>query len=230
MFEVFFKEIIPQTIASKSLIIILIIFAGGIITSLSPCILSMLPVMIGYIAGYGDNSTKTKGFALSTTFVLGMSTTFAILGLVAASLGIVFGQISSVWYYILATVAIIMGLNLLGVISFNIPGIKKMPVVLTGYLGAYVMGLFFGLAASPCATPVLAVIMTYVALEGELVFGALLLFIYGIGHGLPLILAGTFTVLLKKLPKLERYTQYINYFSGGILILLGLYLLIRVSW
>ncbi|TCQ07921.1 cytochrome c biogenesis CcdA family protein [Serpentinicella alkaliphila] len=230
MFEVFFKEIIPQAIASKSLIIILIIFAGGIITSLSPCILSMLPVMIGYIAGYGDNSAKTKGFALSTTFVLGMSTTFAILGLVAASLGIVFGQISSVWYYILATVAIIMGLNLLGVISFNIPGIKKMPVVLTGYLGAYVMGLFFGLAASPCATPVLAVIMTYVALEGELVFGALLLFIYGIGHGLPLILAGTFTVLLKKLPKLERYTQYINYFSGGILILLGLWLLIRVSW
>lgn len=229
MLETFLTDTIPAAIAGKSLITILIIFLGGVVTSISPCILSMLPVMVGYIGGYGD-ATKAKGFSLATTFVLGLATTFAILGFVAASLGRVFGQIGTSWYYILAAVAIIMGLHLMGVINFKMPGLKQMPIRISGYPGAYLMGLFFGLVASPCATPVLAVIMTYVAVQGELAYGSLLLFVYGIGHGLPLIIVGTFTVLLKKLPQVQRYTQYITYVSGAILIILGLYLLIWVRW
>ncbi|MDW7672934.1 MAG: cytochrome c biogenesis protein CcdA [Bacillota bacterium] len=229
MLEIFFTQTIPQAIAGKSAITLWIIFLGGIVTSISPCILSMLPVMVGYIGGYSDSS-KTKGFTLSLTFVLGLATTFAILGLAAASLGKVFGQIGPSWYYILAVVAIIMGLQLLGVLSFNIPGIKQMPLRLSGYPGAFLMGFFFGLVASPCATPVLAVIMTYVAVQGELFYGSSLLFIYGIGHGLPLLIVGTFTALLKGLPKLQRYTQYVNYISGTVLILMGLYLLAWVRW
>jgi cytochrome c-type biogenesis protein len=229
MLEAFLTDTIPAAIAGKSVITIVIIFFGGLVTSFSPCILSMMPVMVGYIGGYGDIS-KTKGFSLATTFVLGLATTFAILGLAAALFGKVFGQIGIGWYYILAAAAIIMGLQLLGVFSFNLPGLKQMPIRLSGYPGAYLMGLFFGLVASPCATPVLAVIMTYVAVQGDLVYGSLMLFTYGIGHGLPLIVAGTFTALLKKLPKVQCYTQHINYLSGVILILLGLYLLSSVRW
>jgi cytochrome c-type biogenesis protein len=230
MLEVFFTETIPQAIAGKSILTMIIIFLGGLVTSISPCILSMLPVMVGYIGGYSDHTSKVKGFTLATTFVLGLSTTFAMMGLAAASLGLIFGQVGSSWYYLLAAVAILMGLHLLGVISFNMPGLKKMPVKISGYMGAYLMGLFFGLVASACATPVLAVIITYAAVQGELAYGSLLLFVYGVGHGLPLIAAGTFTALLKKLPRMQHYTRYINYFSGGILILLGFYLLILISW
>jgi cytochrome c-type biogenesis protein len=229
MLETFFTVTIPAAIEGKSILTIVIIFFGGLVTSFSPCILSMMPVMVGYIGGYGDIS-KTRGFSLATTFVMGLATTFAILGLSAVSFGKVFGQIGSGWYYILAAVALTMGLHLAGVFSFNIPGLKQMPLRLSGYPGAFLMGLFFGLVASPCATPVLAVIMTYVAIQGDLAYGSLLLFIYGIGHGLPLVIVGTFTALLKKLPKVQRFTQHINYFSGGILILLGLYLLALVRW
>lgn len=230
MLELFFTETIPQAIAGKSMIALIIIFLGGVVTSFSPCILSMLPVMVGYIGGYSDGTSKIKGFFLATAFVLGLSTTFAIMGFVAASLGLIFGQVGSFWYYILAAVAILMGLHLLGVFNFNLPGLKQMPVKLSGYPGSYLMGLFFGLVASACATPVLAVIITYSAVQGELAYGSLLLFVYGIGHGLPLIVVGTFTSLLKKLPRMQYYTRYINFFSGGILILLGFYLLILVSW
>ncbi|KJF26991.1 hypothetical protein TZ02_10465 [Clostridium aceticum] len=226
----FFTETISQIIAGKSILTILMVFGGGFVTSISPCLLSMLPVMVGYIGGYDDHATRTRGFSLSFVFVLGLATTFAILGLAAASLGLVFGQIGAIWYYILSAIAIIMGLNLFGVISFKMPGLKKMPLKLNGYSGAYLMGLFFGLVASPCATPVLAVVITYVALQRELAYGSFLLFVYGLGHGLPLIIAGTFTALLKKLPIVQYYTQYVHYFSGGILIFLGLYLLSRVSW
>lgn len=215
---------INQSMGTGSFIAFFLVYIGGVITSISPCILSMIPVLIGFIGGYGQTS-KFKGFFLSLAFVLGMSVTFALLGLLAASLGLVFGQIGKGWYYILSLVAIIMGLNLLGVLKFNFPHLKVVPLKMKGFLGAFLVGLFFGLVASPCATPVLAVILTFVATKGSLAYGSGLLFTYGFGHGLPLLIIGTFTGMVKELSKVQRYTHYVTQFSGGLLVIIGLYLL-----
>jgi len=221
-YESFFRETIPNALSKGGLTIVLLVFLGGIMTSLSPCILSMLPVMLGYIGGL-EKPTKTKGFITSVSFVLGLAVTFAILGIVASLLGKAFGQIGPAWLYIIGLFSIIMGLQLIGVININMPGIKAMPEKRGGVFGSFGVGLLFGLVASPCATPVLAVLMTYVAGQGVLWYGAMLLFVYGLGHGIPLILAGTFTAVLKSLPQLKKWGQYITYLSGGILITLGLY-------
>ena len=173
---------------------------------------------------------RVRGALLLDPFVTGLAVTFAVLGFVAAGFGRVFGEIGEVWYYILAAVAIIMGLQLLGVLTFNLPGLKKIPVKKAGLGGSLVMGMLFGLVASPCATPVLAVIITYAAVQAEPVYGSGLLFIYGIGHGLPLLVAGTFTGFARSLPRFNRYTQYLSYASGFILIVLGLILLAWVNW
>ncbi len=226
--ERFFSETMPAVVGERSMLTFLLVFLGGIITSISPCILSMIPLLVGYIGGYSEGS-KSKGFTLSLSFIVGMSFTFAILGFIAAYFGRVFGQIGVVWYYILAAVALIMGLQLLGVLTFNLPGLKKMPIRKAGVGGSILMGLLFGLVASPCATPVLAVIITYAALQAELLYGSILLFVYGLGHGIPLLVAGTFTGMAKNLPKFSKYTQYISYFSGLVLVLAGLYLLYWVS-
>jgi cytochrome c-type biogenesis protein len=227
-YESFFKETIPNALASGGLFIFVLVFLGGVMTSLSPCILSILPVMLGYIGGL-ERPTKTKGFITSAFFVLGLAVTFAILGIVAALLGKAFGQIGSVWQYIIGLFAILMGLQLLGVLNIELPGLKTMPEKRGGVLGPFGVGLLFGLVASPCATPVLAVLMTYVAGQGVLWYGALLLFIYGLGHGLPLLIAGTFTAVLKSLPRIKKWSQYITYLSGGILIILGLYFFVRTG-
>jgi len=137
--------------------------------------------------------------------------------------------VGTVWYYILAAVAVVMGLQLLGVLTFNLPGLKKIPLKKAGVSGSLAMGLLFGLVASPCATPVLAVIITYAALQAEPLYGSILLFVYGLGHGIPLLVAGTFTGMAKNLPKFSKYTQYISYFSGLVLVLAGLYLLFWVG-
>lgn len=221
-YESFFNETIPKALSNGGLTIVLLVFLGGIMTSLSPCILSMLPVMLGYIGGL-EKPTKTKGFIASSSFVLGLAVTFAILGVVASLLGKVFGQIGPAWLYIIGLISIIMGLQLIGVININLPGLQAMPEKKGGVLGSFGVGLLFGLVASPCATPVLAVLMTYVAGQGVLWYGALLLFIYGLGHGLPLIIAGTFTAVLKSLPRLQKWGHNITYLSGGLLIVLGLY-------
>lgn len=226
--ESFFKNSIPNALANGGLTIVLLVFLGGLMTSLSPCILSMLPVMLGYIGGL-EKPTKTKGFITSASFVLGLATTFAILGIVASLLGKAFGQIGPAWLYIIGFFSISMGLQLIGVININLPGLQAMPEKKGGVLGSFGVGLLFGLVASPCATPVLAVLMTYVAGQGVLWYGALLLFIYGLGHGLPLIIAGTFTAVLKSLPRLQKWGHNITYLSGGLLIILGLYFFARTG-
>ncbi len=224
----FFSETLPDVVDKRSTLTFFLIFLGGLITSISPCILSMVPLLVGYIGGYSEG-TKAKGFTLSFSFVTGMSLTFATMGFVAAYFGRVFGQVGAVWYYILAAVALVMGLQLLGVLTFNLPGLKRIPLQKAGVGGSLFMGLLFGLVASPCATPVLAVIITYAALQAVPLYGSILLFVYGLGHGIPLLVAGTFTGMAKNLPKISRYTQYLSYISGLILVLAGLYLLFWVG-
>lgn len=227
--DYFFKEALPRTVEQRSFFTLGLIFLGGLITSISPCILSMVPLLVGYIGGY-DSGGRSRGFVMSSFFVAGLAVTFALLGFIAAHFGRVFGQVSEVWYYILAAVAVIMGLHLLGVLTFDLPGLKKIPFRKAGPGGSMIMGMLFGLVASPCATPVLAVIITYAAVQAEPFYGSGLLFIYGLGHGVPLLVAGTFTGMAKNLPKISRYTHYLSYASGIILILLGLILLAWVGW
>lgn len=220
----FFTETVNQALSGNFFIAIPIIFVAGIVTSLSPCILSMLPVMVGYVGGY-SNTSRLKGFWMSLSFVVGLGVTFAILGILAASLNQIFGRIGNYWYLIMAVVAILMGLNLLGIIRISFPGLKSMPVKGKGLLGSFLMGLFFGLVASPCATPVLAVLLTYFASKGDMVFGGISLFFYGLGQGLPLLIAGTFTGAIKNLNSFKKYSQSITNFSAAILIVLGVYLI-----
>lgn len=220
----FFTNLVSQSISGSIGLALPLIFVAGVVTSFSPCILSMIPVLVGYVGGY-SNPSRLKGFSMSLLFVLGLGVTFAILGITAASFGRVFGQIGSYWYLIMAAVAILMGLHLLGVLNISLPGLKTIPIRTKGILGSFFMGLFFGLVASPCATPVLAVILTYLASKGDLVFGGLMLFTYGLGHGTPLLVAGTFTGVIKSLRQFQKYSSYVTYVSAGVLILLGAYLL-----
>lgn len=217
-------DLVNQSLSGNLVIALPLIFIAGIVTSFSPCVLSMIPVLVGYVGGY-SNPSRLRGFSMSLLFVLGLGVTFAILGVTAAAFGKMFGQIGSYWYIIMAAVAILMGLQLLGLIRINLPGLKRVPIKAKGVLGSFLMGLFFGLVASPCATPVLAVIMAYLAGKGDLVFGGLMLFTYGLGHGTPLLVAGTFTGAIKNLRQFQQYSHFVTYASAGILILLGAYLI-----
>lgn len=227
--DYFFSEVLPGAVEERTVFTLVLIFAGGLLTSISPCILSMVPLLVSYIGGYGEGS-RSRGFFLSISFVSGLAITFAVLGFIAAGFGHVFGEVGQFWYYLLAAVAIIMGLQLLGVLTIDLPGLKKIPYRKVGPAGSLVMGMLFGLVASPCATPVLAVIITYAAVQAEPFYGSGLLFIYGMGHGIPLVVAGTFTGIAKSLPKINKYTHYLSYASGLILVVLGLVLLAWVNW
>ena len=223
-----FVDYVYTMLETGSILVFLLVFLLGVITSLSPCVLSILPILVGYIGGQ-EKLSRARGFFLSLQFVGGMAITLTILGVAAAAFGRIFEETGTGWYWVLAAVAIIMGLNMLDVISIRFPSLQTMPVFSKGWYGTVLMGMAFGLVMSPCSTPVLAVLLTVAAARGEVLYSMGLLFSYGLGHGLILVVAGTFTSVLTTIPSLRARTGFINKISGVLLILAGLYL-ITLTW
>ncbi|MFH1201802.1 MAG: cytochrome c biogenesis protein CcdA [Candidatus Omnitrophota bacterium] len=208
-----------------------LVFGAGILLSFSPCVYPLLPVTIGIISSKSGNS-KLKGFLLSLIYVLGLAVTYSALGLIAALSGRLFGSITQrpLTYFIVGNIFIIFGLSSLGV--FNIKGVaSKMPegVNKNGIFPVFLLGLFSGLVVSPCVSPALGAILTYVGTRQNIFYGASLLFIFALGLGFVLILAGTFSAILGAIPKSGKWMYWIKRISGIILIASGEYFLIRAG-
>lgn len=217
----------PESLQSVSLLAFLLVFAGGVVTSIGPCNLATIPLIVGYVGGSRD-LPRRRAFLLSLAFATGLALTFMLLGLAAALIGGMVGSSSNWWYYLVAGICFLIGLNMLGVLNINLPlwfGGLRERIGLKGIPGALALGLVSGLVASQCATLVLAAILTYVMSKGAIVYGAALLFIYALGRGVPVVLAGTFTGVLKSFQKLDRWSELFEKASGIIVIGVGLYFL-----
>ncbi len=218
-------QTIPNIVAELSALAYVLVFLGGVLTSIGPCNLSMVPVVIGYVGGQQD-LTKARGFWLSTFFTLGSSLTFMALGLIAALVGGLFGPERKLLYWFVALVCFLIGLNLLGALKLNFDFMARLQprrVAITGLIGALLLGLVVGLAGSQCGTPVLIAILGLVMAKGKIAYGATLLFVYGLGRGIPIIAAGTFTGVIKALPAMERWTRWMETAAGVVLIVVGVY-------
>lgn len=220
-------ELDLSLLQTSSLLAYLIVFAGGVITSLGPCNVATIPLIVGFVGGTQDLSRR-RAFALSFAFALGLAITFMLLGIAAAMLGAWIGSGSRWWYYLVAGICFVIGLQMLGVFQINLPmlfGGLREKIGLKGAPGALVLGLVSGLVASQCATPVLAAILTYVMAEGAIAYGASLLFVYALGRGVPVVLAGTFTGALKSMQALGRWSTGIERAAGAIVLVVGFYFL-----
>jgi len=213
---------------SGSLLAYLLVFLGGVVTSIGPCNVAMIPLVVGFVGG-STRPSRGRSFLLSLTFATGLALTFAALGVIASLVGGLIGGTSRVWYYVVAGVCLVIGLQMLGVIRLPEAGWLarlRERVRLRGVPGALALGLVSGLVASQCATPVLAAILTYVmARRGGLGYGAALLFVYALGRGAPIVLAGTFAGVVKRLQASGRWSPAIERASGAIVIGVGLYFL-----
>jgi len=220
-----------SAVSSFSLLSYLIVFAAGIVSSVGPCNVAMIPLIVAFVGGQ-KNISRRKGLVLSAAFALGLAMTLSLLGVFAAVVGGLIGGTSRLWYYAVAVVCVIMGLQWVGVLSLPLPDLAAVwreKITHKGVLGALFMGLASGLVASGCATPALAAILTLVmsegASEGAIAYGASLLLIYGLGRGVPIVVFGTFAGLVKLIPQMTRWTARIEQLSGGLLIVIGFYFL-----
>ena len=203
-------------------------FLGGVLTAANPCVLVMIPLAMAYVGGYGDARSWRYNLSLSLVFVAGLSITFTVLGLIAAFMGSLLGDVGNFWRYAVAGICLVMGLHLLGVFNFELPWPTRFKTPKKGIVGALLLGLLFGLVSTPCATPVLAVLLVYIASKGIYAYGALLLFVYALGQGFLIIVAGTSMGMAKGLlesRRLQKAGSWLRKAAGVVIILVGLFYL-----
>ena len=202
-------------------------FAAGAMISLTPCSVSSVPLVIGYVGGAAGSDTR-KAFRLSLVFVLGSALTFTALGTAASTAGMFFMMAASWWYLILGSLMVLMALQTWGIFEIIPSSYLMSKNRKKGYLGAFIAGILGGIFSSPCSTPVLIALLAIVAGKGSIIWGASLLILYSIGHGLLALAVGTSFSFAQKLSEnieKSRAGSIIKLALGAIILLAGLYML-----
>ena len=203
-------------------------YLGGVIATASPCILASIPLVIGFVGGYAQGSKK-QAFLYSLTFVVGLALVMSALGAMAALMGTLFGQVGPFWPLVAGVILMVMGLQLAGVIHLRLGASQKYLPRRTGLWGALLLGMLFGLVLSPCASPVLAVILTLAAVQGRVAYGSSLLFAYALGQGTLIILAGTCTGMVESFLQSRGANAgaRVQQLAGGLIFFAGAYFLFQ---
>jgi len=204
----------------------LLALLAGLLTSLTPCSISSVPLVIGYVGGTGNNDTK-KAFRLSLTFAAGSAVTFTILGTVSSLVGKLMGTSSSWWYLLLGVLMVLMAMQTWEIYNF-IPSTYLMARnTRRGYIGAFIAGILGGVFSSPCATPVLITLLAVVAEKGSLMWGVVLLLLYSVGHSGLVLVAGTSIGFVRNMTSSNRYgtfSKVLRIVMGGVILLLAFYM------
>lgn len=214
----------------------LLIFLGiGILLAFTPCILPMLPILTGIIAGQKQSASTQKSFFLSLTYVLGMSITYALVGVMVALVGSSLQvMLQQPWAIILSS-AVMMMLAFSLFEFFDLPVSRRWQNAVSAwsrkhdggtFLGVFLMGVISTLVVSPCVTAPLVGVLIYIARTGDLMLGGSALFVMGIGMGIPLMLLGVSAG--RWLPRSGKWMQAVTKAFGIILFGMAIWLLGRI--
>lgn len=199
---------------------------AGLLTSFTPCSLSSIPLIIGYVGGIGERNTK-RAFAYSAVFAVGTAITFISLGIIATSAGKLIGNSSPIWYLALGVLMVLMALQTWGIFNF-IPSANLLSKnKKRGFIGAFLAGILGGIFSSPCSTPVLIALLAIVAGSGNLLWGILLMLLYSIGHSALVMVAGTSVGFVQRINGNTRYNKtgtVLKIVMGAVILLIGLYM------
>ncbi|MCC6174234.1 MAG: cytochrome c biogenesis protein CcdA [Chloroflexi bacterium] len=213
---------------------LLLAVGAGLLSFVSPCVLPLLPAYLGYITGLTaeelqdrrDAATRVHTLGRSLAFVLGLSLVFALLGASASVLGQVLARHQSLVLKVAGLVVVLFGLHTLGLI--RIPLLYREKRATFGgaegsYLGALLLGAAFATGWTPCIGPFLAGLLALASQEQTTGQGMLLLFVYGLGLGIPFVLAGlALGNSLRLLRSLRARMQSLEIVSGLVLVGMGL--------
>jgi len=217
---------IAEIIGNNMWLAPLLALLAGVLTSITPCALSSIPLIIGYVGGTGERNAK-KAFAYSAVFSVGTAVTFVTLGIIATSAGKLMGTSSPVWYMVLGVLMVLMALQTWEIFNF-IPSVNLISKSRKkGYAGAFLAGILGGIFSSPCSTPVLIALLAIVAGEGNLLWGILLMLLYSIGHSTLVMVAGTSVGFVQKINSSEKYktaATILKTVMGTAILLIGLYM------
>jgi thiol:disulfide interchange protein DsbD len=197
-------------------------FGAGFLTSLTPCVYPLIPITLGIFGARGKDVSRKRSIALAAAYVVGMGLTYAILGVIVASVGGSFGtQLANPFVVIpLVLLFVALAMSMFGAFELNLPPslqARLNQVGGQGFGGAFAMGLVGGFIAAPCTGPFLAGLLAFVASTGSVLGGGSLLFVYALGMGVLFFAIAAFAMAL---PKSGRWMEWVKS-GGGLLLLVG---------
>jgi thiol:disulfide interchange protein DsbD len=206
----------------------LISFLAGILTSFSPCIYPLIPITLSII-GATQVSSSLKSFYVSFIFVLGIATIYTFLGIIASLFGFLleFLFINPFTYFLLFVIFLFLGLSFMEIIKINLPSFSFNYSPKKGMISIFILGTISAFAFVPCNFPVLGAILTLISFKKDVFYGGFCLFLFSLGQGALLILLGTFTFFIKKLPKKTKYFIMIKKIWGIVIIGVGILFLLK---
>jgi len=218
--QVLQRALQPGWLQQGLLVTFLFVFGAGFLTSLTPCVYPMIPITLA-VLGASSPKSRSEGFIKSLTYVLGLASTYAVLGMIAASTGFMFGSLMSNSYFLIALSAVLFvgALSMFEVFEIQAPALLRGRLSQyqnssASYLALFSTGLFSGLMVGPCVGPVLVGILGYVSQSGSLIFGFALLFVFALGLGALIVVLGTFTSLMKKIPRSGAWMSSVKKMLG----------------
>lgn len=218
----------PSWMNNGLLYSILFIFLAGLITSLTPCVYPLIPITIA-VLGRQKADTKMKGFIKSLIYVLGLALTYSALGIIAATTGFMFGSLLSNIYFLafLSFVLFIAALSMFDVLEIKSPQFlnKYNSGSQKSYLGIFISGAFSGLVVGPCVGPVLIGVLSYISTTRDIFTGFIFMFAFAMGLGSLIILLGTFSNLIDKIPKSGQWMNLVKKGLSFVFLLMIAYFL-----
>jgi len=205
---------------------------GMVSVLFSPCHLASIPLIVGYVGGQSEIVHGRRAALYASIFSLGLFITIALVGIVCALLGRMLGDIGPWWTILVGAVLIWVALDMLGVSRCSMLGgagglMGKLKV--KGPTGALVLGLAYGGLSGSCTFGFIAPILAIITIPQQLATGILLVVLFGIGHCIPIVVAGSSTALVRKLLESNSMAHGGLWFkraAGMLIALLGVYFIV----
>ena len=218
------------------------LFLGGVLTSLNPCIYPMIPITAAIVGGQeigsvnvGGPRSRLRPVLLTLTYVLGLAALYSVLGVIAGMTGTLFGSVSTnPWlYFVMANLLMLAALAMFDVLPVPVPrwAIERASRAGTAgrYSGAFMMGAVSGLVAAPCGAPIMAAVLTWVTTTQSGFLGFVYLFSFSLGMCVLLVLVGVSSGALARLPRSGVWMAWVKRGFGFVMLAVAQYYLIKMG-
>lgn len=203
---------------------------GMVSVLFSPCHLASIPLIIGYVAGQDKivSGREAAGYAL--LYTVGMFLSITLVGLICIGLGRMLGDIGPWWSVAVGILLVWFGLGMLGVAACRLPGGDTLKIKKKGIIGAFVLGVAYGILSGSCTFGFIAPILALIITQKQVSMGIVLLLLFALGHCLPIALAGSSTTLVQRLvisQSMQAASHWFRRTAGGLIVCMGLYFMAR---
>ena len=203
---------------------------GVVSVALSPCHMASIPLIVSYVAGQ-DKALKPREAAYyAGVFSVGLFISIAMVGVICSLLGRMLGEIGPYWTILVGAILIWVALDMWGVSGCSMSGSMLGRIKIKGMIGAFVLGLAYGILSGSCTFGFIAPILAFITIEKKIMIGIVYILLFGIGHCIPIAVAGSSTAKVKKLLESSSFHEGSLWFkkcAGAAIAALGLYFVIR---